>query len=79
MSQQTVLTDIDGAGIARVTINRPEIRNALDHATIDLLTDTFETLNTDEQVRAMTLTGTGRSFCSGAGRNMPAKFLDFTE
>ena len=78
MGPQTVLTEVDDAGIARVTINRPEVRNALDHATIIALTESFDAFNTDERVRAVTLTGAGSAFCSGADRDMLAKTLDFT-
>jgi 2-(1,2-epoxy-1,2-dihydrophenyl)acetyl-CoA isomerase len=56
------------AGIARVTINRPEAGNSLTAAMRDHLSDTFDELSATLGVRAVVLTGAGdRHFCTGAG------------
>jgi enoyl-CoA hydratase len=53
--------------VARVTINRPERRNALSHTVMDRLVDCFVEANNDPDVWAVVLTGTGdKAFCAGA-------------
>jgi 2-(1,2-epoxy-1,2-dihydrophenyl)acetyl-CoA isomerase len=54
------------AGIARLTLNRVEQRNALDIPTLQFLLEQLEELNQDPDVRVVVLTGNGRSFCAGA-------------
>ena len=56
-------------GIARVMLDRPEIRNAFDDALIAALTGTFRQLDADEGVRAMVLGGNGPAFCAGGDLN----------
>jgi 2-(1,2-epoxy-1,2-dihydrophenyl)acetyl-CoA isomerase len=53
-------------GVARITINRPERRNALDGASRDALVSALREARSDPDVRAVLLTGAGGSFCSGA-------------
>lgn len=54
------------AGVATITLNRPDQRNALDIPTLKHLHATLEACNSDPAVRVVVLTGTGRSFCAGA-------------
>ena len=61
----TVLTTIAG-GVARITLNRPAKRNALDRATIGALTADLRRCATDAAVRVVQLTGAGNTFCAGA-------------
>jgi enoyl-CoA hydratase/carnithine racemase len=60
----TVLYEVRD-GVARVTLNRPEKRNALDPQTRDALAECAERVDASPQVRVMILTGAGRAFCSG--------------
>jgi methylglutaconyl-CoA hydratase len=53
-------------GVARVTLNRPAQRNALDAALARTLSDAFTALGHDPAVRAIVLTGAGAAFCAGA-------------
>jgi methylglutaconyl-CoA hydratase len=53
-------------GIARITLNRPEKRNALNEAVIGALKDALRLADHDESVRAVILAGAGADFCSGA-------------
>ena len=53
-------------GVAWVTFNRPKVRNALTFAMCRTLTDFFESLATDEAIRAVVLRGSGSDFSSGA-------------
>jgi enoyl-CoA hydratase/carnithine racemase len=52
-------------GIAIVTLNRPEVRNAINDALRAEFIAVLERVAGDEAVRAMVLTGNGKSFCSG--------------
>jgi enoyl-CoA hydratase len=53
--------------VAIVTLNRPEKRNAINRALALALQRTMETLDADDAVRAIVLTGAGdRAFCAGA-------------
>ena len=56
-------------GVARVMLDRPEIRNAFDDALIAALTSTLSELDADEGVRAVVLGGNGPAFCAGADLN----------
>jgi methylglutaconyl-CoA hydratase len=54
------------AGVAEITLNRPEKRNALDRATIALLTAELRRCAGDSAVRVVQITGAGQLFCAGA-------------
>jgi len=56
-------------GVARVMLDRPEIRNAFDDALIAALTQTLRELDADDSVRAVVLAGNGPAFCAGADLN----------
>jgi enoyl-CoA hydratase len=49
-----------------VTINRPEVRNAVDRTTAEALAQAFRDFEADEEARVAVLTGTGGFFCAGA-------------
>ncbi|MCH1864943.1 crotonase/enoyl-CoA hydratase family protein [Nocardioides sp. CFH 31398] len=52
-------------GVARVTLSRPDKLNSLTLDTLDSLVATARTLGADRDLRAVVLTGEGRSFCAG--------------
>lgn len=52
-------------GVATVTLNRPDVLNALTFEVYAQLRDLFDGLRTDDRVRVVVLTGAGRGFCSG--------------
>ena len=61
-----ILLEKDGkTHIARLTLNRPEKRNALNDQTMDELGDALEDVEADDAVRVLILTGAGTSFCAG--------------
>ena len=53
-------------GVARVTMNRPEVHNAFNDTLIAEFLQTFRLLESDPAVRVVVLAGAGRSFCAGA-------------
>jgi len=64
MELETVLYSVDGP-IARIVLNRPERRNALNHQLLDDIDAAFDAAEVDEGVRVVVLSGAGPSFCSG--------------
>ena len=66
MSSGTPITTAIAGGVARVALNRPDKRNALDSATITALGAALERCAGDAQVRVLQLTGAGEVFCAGA-------------
>ena len=62
--EPVLLTTID-AGVATVTLNRPEARNALNRELIDALDTTMASLGADPLVRVIVLTGSDPAFCAG--------------
>jgi enoyl-CoA hydratase len=61
----TVRTDTDGL-VAVVTIDRPEVRNAVDTPTAAALADAFRAFDADDDLAVAVLTGAGGTFCAGA-------------
>jgi len=51
--------------VAVVTLNRPEVRNAINDALRTELVAVLERVAADEAVRALVLTGAGKAFCAG--------------
>ena len=62
---QVVLYAVEGA-IAKLTLNRPEKRNALNEAIIQQLKSSLRKANDDTSIKAIVITGAGKDFCSGA-------------
>jgi methylglutaconyl-CoA hydratase len=69
----TSLTD----GVLTVTLNRPEVRNALDDKLIAGLTQTFASIG--DEVIAVVLKGEGKSFCAGGDLAWMQRSIDYTE
>ncbi|RDI43740.1 enoyl-CoA hydratase-related protein [Aquicella lusitana] len=53
-------------GIAMVTLNRPEKRNAINGAMVQALLQTLTTIAADERARVLLIRGQGDHFCAGA-------------
>jgi methylglutaconyl-CoA hydratase len=65
----TILTTVDASGIAAITLNRPDMRNALDEAMIAALTAALRDFEANPAVRVMVLAANGNHFCAGADIN----------
>ncbi len=63
---EPVLLESVSEGVARLTLNRPDKRNALNAALVDALTDALDRTAADPAVRVVTLAGAGKDFCAGA-------------
>ncbi len=62
---ETLLLEVDARGIATLTLNRPEKHNAMSAQMLTDLASATEQLGADPAVRAVVLTGVGKSFCAG--------------
>jgi hypothetical protein len=59
MSYEYILVEkVDGVGI--LTLNRPEVLNAMNHGLSSELHDAVETLNSDDEIGCIVITGSGR-------------------
>ena len=64
MNEQDLVVEHE-EGYVVITLNRPDVMNALSPALMRRLCDTFRELQADAAVRAVILTGAGRAFCAG--------------
>ena len=62
---KSVIYTVEGAA-ARLTLNRPEKRNALNDALVTGLKESLREADGDERVRVVVIAGAGADFCSGA-------------
>jgi methylglutaconyl-CoA hydratase len=67
----------DGA-VARVWLNRPDVRNAFNDAMVGELTATFRALGADATLRVVVLGGRGKAFCAGADLGWMRAMADYT-
>ena len=63
---ETIALEVDGDGIATITLDRPERLNAFTVTMQDELIAAFDRTDADDNVRAVVVTGRGRAFCAGA-------------
>lgn len=64
MTSPTVLVDVSG-NVATITLNRPEVRNALSSELLEALPEAMAEVDADPDVRAIILTGSDPAFCAG--------------
>ena len=55
--------------ILTITLNRPEVHNALSKELLNEVASCIGSYNSDKNIRALVLTGNGQSFCAGADLN----------
>jgi methylglutaconyl-CoA hydratase len=66
MTQDVVLHEVDGRGVATVTLNRPEVGNAYDGDVIEGLLRAMDALGARPGLRVVVLRGNGKHFQAGA-------------
>ena len=64
--------------IARITLTRPEVRNAFNDEVIQQLKTAFESVGANPDVRAVVLAAEGPAFCAGADLNWMRRMADYT-
>jgi len=72
------LTLSETGGVATLTLNRPEVRNAFNDEVIAELSQAFAELGAREAVRAIVLAANGPAFCAGADLNWMRRMADYT-
>jgi len=78
MTDYTALLVETTGPVARITLNRPDTRNAFDEVVIAELTRAFEQAGAAPAVRAVVLAANGPAFCAGANLNWMRRAADFT-
>ena len=68
MADASVLYEVRG-GVATITLNRPDVLNALDNDLVAQMADHAEAAAKDPDVWVVVVRGAGRAFCSGMDRN----------
>jgi enoyl-CoA hydratase/carnithine racemase len=63
-SYETLIVTVED-GVAVVTLNRPDVGNAFNIQMTTEFDEALWSLDADESVRAIVVTGSGRSFCTG--------------
>ena len=75
----TTTLDIQRHGaVARVWLNRPDVRNAFNDSVIAELTAAFRELSTDASLRAIVIGGHGKAFCAGGDLNWMRAMADYS-
>jgi enoyl-CoA hydratase/carnithine racemase len=72
MAYETLIVEQRGP-VDWVTLNRPEVMNALDNTLVDELNDYFEKLYWNRDTRVVVLRGAGKAFCAGLDLKAPTR------
>lgn len=79
MTDSVLTTTIDSRGVARLVMNRPEVRNAFNEALIGAIAEAMGRLSADPALRAIVLTGAGKAFSAGADLDWMKRAAAFSE
>jgi enoyl-CoA hydratase/carnithine racemase len=66
-------------GVATITLNRPDRLNAFTTTMARELVAAFDATDTDDEIRAVIVTGAGRGFCAGADLGRGGSTFDATD
>jgi len=75
MNYETIRYEVND-GVATLTLNRPDVFNAMNNRMMHELIDVFDRSDQDDNVRAVVVTGEGRAFCGGADLSKGAEIFD---
>ena len=75
---KTVTWEIDDSGVVHLTLNRPKVHNAFNDELITELTALLKTAASQERIRALVLSGKGKSFSAGADLNWMQNAADYS-
>lgn len=77
-TESSIIVDINNNGVARITLNRPELHNAFDDKVIKELTNAIYQINRNEKIRVLVLAATGKSFSAGADLNWMKRMAGYS-
>ena len=60
-----ILERLEDAGVARITLNRPEKRNALNEALVEAFFESLEIIRSDREIKAVVTRGAGKVYSAG--------------
>jgi methylglutaconyl-CoA hydratase len=73
------MLDIQHDGpVARLTLNRPEVRNAFNDELVSQITGAVQALAADRQTRVVVLQGAGKVFCAGADLTWMSRMIEYS-
>jgi len=78
MTEPVLITTIDPRGVARLTMSRPDLRNAFNAPLIEALCEAMGRLGANPDIRAIVLTGAGKAFSAGADLNMMKEVANYS-
>ena len=78
MNYETICIE-KNADIATISLNRPEIHNAMNEKLMKDLTKVFHEISKDDAIRIIVLTGKGSSFCAGADLNWMKSMVNYSK
>jgi len=78
MKDQALIATVDSRGVARLTMNRPEVKNAFNEELIGAICDAMGRLSADAGVRMIVITGAGGAFSAGADINMMRRVAEYS-
>lgn len=78
MTYQHLTVSTDSCGLARVTLNRPEVKNAFNETLIVEIAEAMKKLSGDKTVRAVVLQGAGDAFSAGADLSWMKRASEFS-
>lgn len=79
MHSDHIQFSVSKLGVATLTLNRPDKRNAFDDRSISTMTELVEEVNQRAEIRLLVLTGSGQSFSSGADLSWMKAMAQFDE
>jgi methylglutaconyl-CoA hydratase len=77
--QNTALSVTVQDQVARITLTRPEVRNAFNDEVIAQIKSAFEAVGARDDVRCVVLAAEGPAFCAGADLNWMRRMADYTQ
>ena len=78
MTFQSIVVDVKEE-VATLTLNRPEKLNALNSLLLQEAAEVMREMNDDDKIKALIITGAGRSFCSGADLSEKVSAADINQ
>ncbi len=79
MNYETLILDNNETKTVTVTLNRPDVHNAMNEQLMKELTDCFQQLSKNKTIHTIILTGSGKSFCAGADLNWMKSMVQYSK